>query len=152
MDPFNRALRVIGHAIAGTCVGVLLAIVAFALLGALFTMPAVDWRHSDALADVAAGAITTGLIFGTFLGVPIGALLGLVTGVILGSERQQLTGRPPGPPAPGPPARLSNRGKRSTWIWTSFKVSLRRHPLGAGSGGRSFWPALAFSSRGCSPP
>ncbi len=83
MDPIDRAIRVIGYTIAGPCIGAMLGIVAFALVGGFFAILAADWRHIDALAEVAAKAYLYGLVLGTWLGVPIGAPLGLVIGVIL---------------------------------------------------------------------
>src|SRR4051794_9666554 len=84
MDPIDRAIRVIGYAIAGSGVGAMMGIVSFAPVGGFFAIPAADCRHINALAEVAAQAYVYGLVLGTWLGVPIGVSLGLVIGVILG--------------------------------------------------------------------
>jgi HEAT repeat protein len=84
MSIFVRLARVVGCAVVGTCVGAVLAVVIVGLLGGLATIPQVDWRHSDAITDVAGNTIMVGLIFGTLLGAPFGAVIGLVTGAILG--------------------------------------------------------------------
>jgi|GEM_PF-5112559 len=86
MDLFNRAMRVIGFAIAGPIIGAVLSIVAIGLLGGLVAILQVDWRHSDALTDVAASSMVIGMIFGTFLGAPIGAIIGLIVGLIRGFQ------------------------------------------------------------------
>src|SRR4051794_13621544 len=79
-----KLARVVGFAAAGACVGAVLAVVIVGLLGGLATIPQVDWRHSDAIIDVAGNTIMVGLIFGTLLGAPVGAVIGLVTGAIVG--------------------------------------------------------------------
>jgi HEAT repeat protein len=59
-------------------------VVIVGLLGGLATIPQVDWRHSDAMTDVAGNTIMVGLVFGTLLGAPVGAVIGFLTGAILG--------------------------------------------------------------------
>jgi hypothetical protein len=105
-------MRVIAHAVAGTCAGAVLGVVVPGLLGGLVAIPQVDWRHSDAITDLAASTLMFGLIFGVFLGgALVGAVIGLVAGVILGlrspvSPDATLRSLDPGPAGEaGKPAR-----------------------------------------------
>jgi HEAT repeat protein len=99
---FDKLLQIVARAVAGSCIGVVLGVVVVGLVGGLAAIPQVDWRHSDALTDVAGNALMIGLIFGTLLGAPVGAAIGLVTGVILGLRSPPPPWATAGSPSTGP--------------------------------------------------